>query len=241
MATRLIYMEQKQLFNHQTKVVSVTDDQGRIVVELDETIFYPQGGGQPYDQGYIKSENGIFKVEEVRFTDGIVKHIGAFESGHFGAGDSVSLEIDADRRQLHMRLHSAGHVLDMAVSKLGMDWVPGKGYHFPDGPYVEYSGVLSEDIDREKLRSDIETVANGFIAEGALTSIRFMPKEEMHTVCRHVPDYLPEGKPARVVLYGTFGVPCGGTHVANLADIGNLSIRKVGVKNGMIKVSYNID
>jgi Ser-tRNA(Ala) deacylase AlaX len=241
MTTKLLYMEQMQLLNSESQVTKVVEEDGKTIIELDETIFYPQGGGQPYDQGKIKSESGIFKVEEVRYIDGIVKHIGQFESGSFAVGDKVKLEVDEPRRFLHMRLHSAGHVLDMAVNKLGMDWVPGKGYHFPDGPYVEYKGELSEEIDREKLKTDIETVANEFIGENITTAIKFMPKEEMHTICRHVPDYLPEGKPARVVLYGTFGVPCGGTHVANIKDVGHLVIRKVGMKNGFIKVSYNID
>lgn len=234
-------MEQMQLLNSEAEITDVAEENGKTIVELDETIFYPQGGGQPYDQGIIKSESGIFKVQEVRFIEGVVKHIGQFESGNFRVGERVGLEVDEARRFLHMRLHSAGHVLDMAVNKLGMDWVPGKGYHFPDGPYVEYAGELGEEIDREKLKNNIESTANEFIAESTPTSIKFMPKEEMHTVCRHVPEYLPDGKPARVVLYGTFGVPCGGTHVANIKDVGHLSIRKVGMKNGSIKVSYNVD
>lgn len=43
-------------------------------------------------------------------------------------------------RRFYARLHSAGHLLDIAVKKLGIAWKPGKGYHFSDGPYVEYSG-----------------------------------------------------------------------------------------------------
>ncbi len=69
-------------------------------------------------------------------------------------------------------------------------------------------------------------------------SIQFMPKEEMHTVCQNVPEYLPEGKPARVVMYGAAGIPCGGTHVNNLGTIGTITIRKIKKEKDAIRVSY---
>lgn len=48
--------------------------------------------------------------------------------------------MNADKRRLYARLHSAGHLLDIAVEKMGLKWLPGKGYHFEDSPYVEYIG-----------------------------------------------------------------------------------------------------
>lgn len=238
--TKLIYMEEMQKLTDIAQVVGVFNDGDIVTLELDQTIFYPQGGGQPYDIGFIESTSGKFKVNEVRFVDGIVKHVGEFETGSFNIGDEVNLLIDAERRKLHARLHSAGHVVDMAVHNLGLKWMPGKGYHFPDGPYIEYIGEIAEEVNREELAKKIEEIANSFIDQSIETSIQFMPKSEMHTVCEHVPDYLPENKPARVVLYGKFGVPCGGTHVANLKNIEHLTIRKVGIKNGNIKVSYQV-
>lgn len=238
--TKLVYMEEMQLLTHTAQVAKVYEENEKVVVELDETIFYPQGGGQPYDTGHISSEAVQFIVEEVRFIDGIVKHIGHFESGMLQQGDSVTLSVNEDRRTLHARLHSAGHVVDMAVYELQLPWIPGKGYHFPDGPYIEYQGDITEGEDREALARQVERTANAFINQGIMTTLRFMPKSEMHTVCHHVPDYLPENKPARVILYGDFGVPCGGTHIANLKDIGQLTIRKIGIKKGMIKVSYDV-
>ena len=125
----------------------------------------------------------------------------------------------------------------MAVTSLKLGWIPGKGYHFPDGPYVEYTGNL-DSINKEKLKEDIETLANRFIAQGQDTKILFMDKEDMKKVCHHVPEYLPSGKPTRVVMYGDFGVPCGGTHVSNLRDIGSISIRKIKQDGSNIRVGY---
>jgi Ser-tRNA(Ala) deacylase AlaX len=69
-----------------------------------------------------------------------------------------------------------------------------------------------------------------------------MPVSEMHTVCRHVPTTIPTHKPARVVIYhSNFGVPCGGTHVADMHDIGAIAITKVKTKKGLTKVSYVVE
>lgn len=240
MSTELNYMKHMDQLSGDAKVEEVIEENGRMVVILNQTIFYPQGGGQPYDIGRIQSREKIFTVEEVRFSDGIVKHFGTFEADEFRKGELVTCNVDAERRLLMSRLHSAGHVLDMAVHALGCKWIPGKGYHFPNGPYVEYSGELVADkIDA--IRDSIEQMANELINQGIATRIEFMPKEAMSAVCRYVPEYLPEGKPARVVFYGDYGVPCGGTHVANLAEIKHMAIRKIKLEKGNIRVSYALD
>ncbi len=238
MNTNLLYMEDMARLTCEAKILSITEENGKSVIVLDQTVFYPQGGGQPYDQGTINSQDSIFAVEEVRFVDGMIKHIGSITNGNFMVGETVNCHVDASRRQLNSRLHSGGHLLDMAVSELGLDWIPGKGFHFPDGPYVEYQGQLPEDT--ENLKKQLEKVANNFIDQSVQTHIQFMPKEQMSTICKHVPDYLPEGKPARVVFYGAYAVPCGGTHVANLTEISHFSIRKIKLEKGNIRISYTI-
>ncbi|MDO8622595.1 MAG: alanine--tRNA ligase-related protein [bacterium] len=239
--TTLTYLEDFILLSAPASVLEVvTGDGGREIVILDRTIFYPQGGGQPYDQGTIEGPTGVFAVEEVRFVDGIVKHIGHTVRGPLHAGDAVSCTVDRTRRELHSRIHSAGHVVDMAVHALHLPWVPGKGYHFPEGPYVEYAGSL-DGLDREKLKADLERSCNTFVAENRETTLRFMEKERMKDVCHFVPDYIPEGKPARVVMYGDFGVPCGGTHVSHLGDIRHLTIRKIKPEGPRIRVGYDVE
>lgn len=239
MATKLLYLEDFNLLQAPAHIIAINQENNRIVIILDQTIFYPQGGGQPYDKGIIENEKGKFLVEEVRFVDGLVKHFGTFERGSFDVGDSITGIVDEARRTLHSRLHSAGHVVDMAVTALKLNWIPGKGYHFPDGPYVEYAGSL-EGMDKEKLKAEIEATCNKFIQEDRHTKLLFMDKSEMSTVCHHVPDYLPEGKPARVVMYGDFGVPCGGTHVNNLAQIKQMIIRKIKQEGPNIRVGYDV-
>lgn len=237
--TKLIYLEDFSLLNCEAKVTDTFDEDDKHIVILDQTVFYPQGGGQPYDQGAIESSNAKFKVSEVRFVDGIVRHIGNFESGSFKKYELVKCLVDGQRRSLNSRLHSAGHVVDMAVWQFKPDWIPAKGFHFPDGPYVEYAGSL-DGVDIEKLKSDVENLCNRFIDEGRETKLEFMDKEKMKEICHFVPDYIPEGKPGRVVLFGDSGVPCGGTHVSNISEIKNMTIRKIKNDGGNIRVGYDI-
>ncbi|MBI4128278.1 MAG: hypothetical protein HY459_04400 [Parcubacteria group bacterium] len=239
--TELLYWEAFSLLTAHGKVMATETTNGRTAVILEATIFHPQGGGQPYDKGVIEGANATFAVEEVRLVDGVVHHIGKFDHGDFAQGEAVTCRVDEERRRLNSRLHSAGHAVDWAVMTANLNWIPGKGYHFPDGPYVEYTSNLEGlELDRESLRTELETLCNRLVAEDREVSVRFMSKEEMASVCHFVPDYIPEGKPARVVFFGDFGVPCGGTHVTHLAEIGRITIRKVRIQGNTAKVSYDV-
>jgi alanyl-tRNA synthetase len=238
--TKLIYLENFTLLNTQAKVVGVLEQEGRVVVILDQTVFYPQGGGQPFDQGHISSDDALFFVEDVRFIDGLVYHYGHFDHGKFTDGQTVSCEVDPIRRGLHSRLHSAGHVIDMVLKRLEINWVPGKGYHFPQGPYVEYIGELGE-VDREELKLKIENVCNDIISEDVKTKLEFISPVQAEDRGFEVPGNIVEsGKPIRIVFYGDFGILCGGTHVSHLSEIGEMTIRKIKPEGKNIRVGYDV-
>ncbi len=238
--TDLLYLIHMHQLQADAVVIEVTDADELTRVVLDQTIFYPQGGGQPFDHGFITSDSARFHVEAVRFVDGVVSHFGRFEQGSFQAGDPVHCEVDGERRMLHSRIHSAGHVIDMAVHHLGVGWIPGKGYHFPDGPYVEYQGTL--DGDKESMRSRIEEECNALVESDAETRVLLVSSEELEKLCRFVPANIPSDKPQRVVLYGEFGVPCGGTHVSRLSEVGVVKVRKIKAgSGGTIRVSYAVE
>lgn len=207
-------------------VADIKKDNGITTIILDQTVFYPQGGGQPYDTGTISSDNGVFVISEVRYEDGIVSHTGKFEIGEFAVGDMVTCEIDVEKRKMHTRLHSAGHLLDIAVKELDLKWKPGKGYHFPQGPYIEYAGSL-HGKEVTELIQEIERKSQEIIERNIQTRVEFSDTKTQ------------DGKPLRIVYYGDTGIPCGGTHVANLKDIGEVTIRKIKQDKGTIKLSYS--
>ena len=239
-STNLLYLNDFGVVTNEALVVEIIKENEQDIVVLNQTAFYPQGGGQPYDTGLIKSSSSQFAVEEVRIINDIVRHIGTFEKGCFNKNDGVDCIIDKERRILNNRLHSAGHVVDMAVLQLGLGWTPGKGHHFPTGPYVEYSGFL-DGLDKEKLKSDLEALCNQFIQEGRQTHLMFVDRENLQSLCHFVPDYAPYDKPVRVVVFGdNFAVPCGGTHVKNISEIKSMTIRKIRMEKGSVRVSYDI-
>lgn len=237
MSTRLLYLEDMYTLEADASVERIEQQDGRTIVYLNQTILYPQGGGQPYDTGIIKGQDATFVVDEVRFVDGDVLHYGHFEDANFAPREDVHIVVNGDRRRLNARLHSGGHLVDMAISQLKPDWVSGKGYHFPDGPYVEYSGDLDIE-ERDGLLLQIEKLGNEFIAQDLPVSCSFAEHAELEKLCRHVPANLPANKPTRVVQFDNFAVPCGGTHVRSLADIKELKITKLKNKGGNIRVGY---
>lgn len=238
--TKLLYMSDMAATEGSATVQAVMEIEGKTIVFLDQTLFYAQGGGQPYDKGSITSDSATFEVDEVRYLDGLIKHIGHFTAGRFAEGDTVSLHVDPVRRALHRRLHSGGHVVDLALKRLNIDWTPGKGYHFPDGPYIEYAGSL-EGKDKEALQGEIEKECNKIIEENIPTRIEFVSAEELQNRGFQVPPTLDSGKPLRIVYYGDFGVPCGGTHVDQMGDLRHLTIRKIKQEGGNIRVAYDVE
>ena len=238
--TKLKYMEDSYILEDESMVVNVLqDEKGNDVLILNQTIFYPQGGGQPYDQGYIKNDQNVFKVNEVRYFEGIVHHIGKIESGQFNKDDKVELSVDLSIRSLNRRNHTAGHLIDVAIKTIG-SFTPLKGFHFPQGSYVEYQGVFDE-AKKEEIKMKLQEEINKLIQQSLLVTVRFVPKEQLAEFCDFVPEWLPKDKPTRLVTIGSFkGHPCGGTHVKNTSEIGTMTIEKVGNKKGNTRVSYKI-
>lgn len=242
--THLTYLNNSYQFESNAFVTEVKlNDFGQSVVLLDSTIMYPQGGGQPFDQGKISQGKVLFEVSEVRLNNHVVNHIGRFVSVEtdFSFENKVCIHIDESRRRLHARLHTAGHLVDDAVVKLGYQLKPIKGYHFPDGPYVEYQGILNGDPTRIAL--DIESRLREIIATN------YQPHQEIVQSTHdlegkviYLPDFLPEGKPIGIVYVSspTRGQCCGGTHVKYLQEIGSISIPKIKSKGGNTRISYQV-
>ena len=118
--TDLRYLADMQRLEDEASVTGIRAlEDGRTAVVLEATLLYPQGGGQPADHGRLESDGGSWTVTDCRFVDGEVLHIGA-EPPPFPVGARVRQRVDAARRALYSRLHSAGHVVDLAVRRLGM-------------------------------------------------------------------------------------------------------------------------
>ncbi len=237
--TSLLYMDDFDVTSCDSEVVNIDRVDGQVDIVLAETCFYPKGGGQDYDKGVISSDIAKLEVEKVSIDDnGVVHHIGRLV-GDLQVGDMVGCEVDIIRRTLNTKLHSAGHVLDMAVSHIYPDWVPGRGAHYPDMSFVEYGADVNLD-DRDKIVNKIQAELDKLTSRSTANTIKFTTREELEKICRHVPDYLPTNKPIRAVLYDDFAVPCGGTHVSSLDKIGRVLVTKFKIKDGKLRISYKL-
>ncbi len=235
MKTTLDYLDNTYLFDGVGRIIRKdNDDKGNYLV-LDRTIFYPQGGGQPADVGYIKHTNYEIFISFVSFFEGEVKHYYQGNGDNILIGDDVSLYIDKTKRIEHSKLHTVGHLIAaVAEDKTGL--IATKGYHFPEGAYVEFDSAITSS---EGLIDELNTILNSTIKQGNKISAKIVDYTELSNLCKNIPPYLPKDKPLRIVDIEGFGaVPCGGTHLNTLSEINKITIRKISNKKGKAKISY---
>jgi Ser-tRNA(Ala) deacylase AlaX len=239
MGTYLACLDDTYVYEDEATLAEIKSfEDGRIGLVLDRTIFYPQGGGQPADHGTIYLDDREFSVGDVRNLDGVIYHFSTVLPSEFQTGKKVRLVVARERRILNSRLHTAGHLLDVAVQNLGLNLSPGKAYHFPDGPYVEYEGEPAS-ADKEAVTREVGSEANRLIASNLPVSVVVTNSEEAAKLCGGLPEYVDRGKPIRVVSIGDgIGCPCAGTHLRNVGEIGPLVISKIKTKGGKTRVSY---
>jgi len=232
-ATVQEYFKDTYLFSGEGTVLAVLpgggDDAEQFKVVLNQTVFHPQGGGQPTDIGTITVGESTFAVEHVAMRSresGIIEHAGKFVAGGvFSVGDTAVLAIDGENRKLCARLHSAGHLLDAAMKAAGRtDLEPSKGYHFSKGAYVEYIGTV-EAADREPLTELLNKEISALVTGATDVDVQ-------------LPD--ASGKTPRVVTMGGVSCPCGGTHVKNVGEIKGVIVTKIQKKKKAVRVSYTI-
>lgn len=228
------------------------------VVVTEKTIFHPQGGGQPSDVGTITrhatTANGgggaVFDVHAVRTDavhDGRVLHFGRFLTSPdvvFAPGDEVEQAIDAAKRLLYSRLHTAGHVLGAAVRRLCEAEVAGfdelKASHVPDAAACEFAGVIEG-----KWKEPIQRKVDEYVAAGMPVEIDWWDEEEFRKrgLERLIPDrsLAPPGEKFRVVnIVGAEVYPCGGTHVDSTDLCGETKVKKISRNKGQSRVSYTV-
>jgi len=249
--TNLLYFPASPPLECTSKVLKIEPEEGHkepncYSVILNQTVCHPQGGGQPFDPGYIYGNGSQkFQILDARLDreTECVKHIGKFTEDPFNVGDQVKVEIDKDKRFLYSRLHSAGHLVDAALRQLGYDWPPVKGYHFPNGPYVEYKGTLAE-AEREKLKANLEKKSNELIAEESPISISLdvNPNDAAKQCGELDPIWLSQPSLRLMSVGEYFSFPCGGTHVENLSQLNAIKIPKIKImkSKGLIQVRYDI-
>ena len=236
MTTELLFREDAYLRTATARVLAVSE-RG---IELDRTVFYPQGGGQAGDSGKLLRPQGeavaIIDTRKGETPDRVL-HVPAPGSPVPQPGETVTLEIDWPRRYRLMRLHTALHLLSCVIT------APVTGGNIaPDKARLDF------DIDFSQLNAErIERETNALIAAGAATESVWITDAQLEAqpeLVKTMSVQPPRGA-GRVRLLRIPGIdlqPCGGTHVAEIAEIEGirvLKIRSEGKRNKRVEIALS--
>ena len=222
MTEKVFYQDSYQKTHH-SEVVEVLEHG----VILAATIFYPLGGGQPGDSGRLTINGREYRVVDTRFAEDrhrIVHFLEDEDLSAINTGNPVEMEIDWERRHRLMRMHSSMHLVCSLISAQATGGSVGETNSRLD---FDLQGQV---IDKEQLTADL----NALIAKAIPISIGTITDAELEQnpeLVRTMSVQPPRGQGTirTISIEGTDYQPCGGTHVRNTAEIGELLI--TGLKN----------
>ncbi len=221
----------------ETELVEALTDGEIGTIFVDETPFYATMGGQAGDIGVIRSESGVFRVEEtVKLLGGKVGHIGRMTSGMFRTGDAVTLEVDAERRNATCKNHSATHLLQKALRMVLGSHVEQSG-SYNDGERLRFDFSHFSAMTAEELKK-VEQIVNEKIAENIPVVTEVLTLEEAKRTGAMALFGEKYGEKVRVVEMGDFSKEfCGGTHVGSTGMISSFKIlSESGVAAGVRRI-----
>lgn len=230
--TEELFRDDSYLNTCTAKVVAV-EDNGII---LDRTVFYPTGGGQPGDTGYLSTEGGdkIPIVDTRKGANGIL-HITDEAAALPRIGENVQAEIDWERRHRLMRMHTCMHLL-CSIVPMGVT-----GGSIRDG-----SARLDFDAPNPLDKTEITDQLNKLIDEDHSVETRWITDNELESkpdLVRTMSVQPPRGG-GRIRLVNVDRIdlqPCGGTHVRSTGEIGKVLVKKIekkGKHNRRINVVF---
>jgi misacylated tRNA(Ala) deacylase len=222
--TERLYETDAYLREIDATVVAV-HDQG---IELDRTVFYARGGGQPGDSGVLVTADGVEVgiVDTVKGDGAAILHVPGEGSADLAAGTGVRARIDWDRRHRHMRMHTCLHLLcalvDAPVTGGNLNDIKGRlDFDLPEST-----------VDKESLTAQL----NELIEADTPTALEWISDTELAAQPELVKtmSVQPPTGAGSVRLLRIPGVdlqPCGGTHVAHTGEIGRVRVAKIEKKS----------
>ena len=213
-------------------VKALKEAQDRYEVILDQTLFFPEQGGQTPDQGWLSVGHGLrpairCKVQDVQIRDGVIVHV---IEQKLEPGDQVHGQIDWDYRFSNMQQHTGEHIFSGLVHKhFGYDNV---GFHMgTDEVTVDFNGVLTQ----EQL-DELEDEANQLIYDNVPVKVFYPSKEELEEL-----DYRSKkeltGLVRIVEIPGGDICACCGTHVETTGEVGLIKLRTMINYKGGVRIS----
>ncbi|XRO77288.1 alanine--tRNA ligase [Methanocaldococcus sp. 10A] len=240
--TELLFYKYPKMKEFEAKILKVVDD----YVILDKTAFYPEGGGQKADTGYIIKGDKKFRVIDVQKENDIVYHKIENLNDELKEGDIIRGVIDWDRRLSLMRNHTATHIINAAAQKvLGKHvWQAGSDV---DVDKARLDITHYKRISREELK-EIERIANKIVLNNYNVKSVFMDRNEAEEKFgfRIYQGGVVPGNVLRIVIIEDENgnivdvQACGGTHCQNTGEVGFIKIIKTErVQDGVERLIYS--
>jgi misacylated tRNA(Ala) deacylase len=205
--------------------VTAVDERG---IQLDRTVFYPTGGGQPGDQGSLRLADGrevaIVDTRKGDGPDGVV-HVPAEGAPSLAVGDPVTATIDWDRRYRHMRMHTCLHLLSAVLP-----------FPVTGGQVGAERSRLDFDMPEMTLsKEEITEKLNDMIAGDDAVGARWISDDELQAQpdlvkTMSVKPPMGYGQVRLIEVAGRDLQPCGGTHVRQTGEIGAVAVSKIEKK-----------
>ena len=233
----LTYDSEITVLTTEDEIVDALSDGEKGTVFVKETPFYATSGGQEADNGYIRTADGVFRVEDtIKLLGGKIGHVGHVESGMLKVGDKASLNVDEEKRALSARNHSATHLLQRALRQVLGSHVEQAGSSVNEYrlrfDFTHFSAMTKEELKQ------VEEIVNEQIMNCLPVRAENMPIEEARKTGAAALFGEKYGDIVRVVSMGDFSKEfCGGTHVDNTGVITAFKIvSETGVAAGVRRI-----
>ncbi|MDG6219181.1 MAG: alanine--tRNA ligase-related protein, partial [Candidatus Thermoplasmatota archaeon] len=223
--TKLLFYDDHYLQEFDAKVLWAEKSDGKTLAVFDQTAFYPEGGGQPGDYGWIRTSSGQqLPVENTTKQDnGIIHHI----NGSVSTGDIIHGEINWDQRYQLMKHHTGTHVVNGALQKILGDhiWQAGSQLGIKNArfDYAHFKSLSDTEMQ------EVEQQANQFISENIPVEKQTFERNtaEKKYGFRLYQGGVPPGNTIRVLhIPGVDVEACGGTHLNNTGEIEKIRLLK---------------
>ncbi|MDY6965085.1 MAG: alanine--tRNA ligase [Halobacteriota archaeon] len=231
--TRKLYYEDQKLSRFEAVVLDTFDD----YIVLDQTLFYPEGGGQPEDEGVISTQEEVAHISKVKDVDGVILHKA---DKLIPRGELVEGRINFERRMALSRHHTSTHIIHEAAKRaLGEHiWQAGaqKGFDRSRLDLSHFKRITPDELNA------IEMIANQIVMSDIVVEVSVLDRNEAEVEYGFVlyQGGIPAGDKIRIIKIENNIQACAGTHLATTGEAGMIKILKTErVQDGVERIEFS--
>ncbi|MFB6128296.1 MAG: alanine--tRNA ligase [Halorhabdus sp.] len=235
--TEKLYYDDQTRTEFEAVVLDVIEREGGYDVVLDQTMFYPEGGGQPPDHGTLSTDETTVDVTDVQIRNGVILHRTDTDPG---TGEFVRGQVDRRRRRRLMAHHTATHIVVHAARQVLGEHIRQAGAQKgTDSARIDVRHY--EPVSREEVK-EIERVANDIVTDDVQVTQEWPDRHEAEA------EYgfdlyqggIPAGEQIRLIHVAEDVQACGGTHVSRTGEVGAIKVRSTErIQDGVVRFTFS--